>query len=212
MGGQICVDVGVVRCHFCSSVQTPTRCVTLHSLALAQPEPGSGSKQGSSKFGVTGAAASVGAAGNAARSTAASVVATGKTGGAAAASAAETQTAPHSSAVPNRAAMSLLTSADEPDDELDADGCGSHLGHSSATVPRVCLNDLAGGLVAGLDWTGGWTGGPTGRGWTAAFGGSAASVAAFAKPQTSGWQGHAKPICASLQRLSRCMTFPYCSS
>jgi hypothetical protein len=164
------VDVGVVRCHFCSSVQTPTRCVTLHSLALAQPEPGSGSKQGSSKFGVTGAAASVGAAGNAARSTAASVVATGKTGGAAAASAAETflccpKTAPHSSAVPNRAAADAGT--DEPDDELDADGCGSHMvGHCSATVPRGRLNDLADGLVAGLDWTGGWTGGPTGRGWT----------------------------------------------
>ena len=88
VGGQICVDVGVVRCHFCSVVRCPTRCVTLHSLALAQPEPGSGSKQGSSGFGVTGAAASVGAAGNAARSTAASVGAIGKTGGAAAASAA----------------------------------------------------------------------------------------------------------------------------
>ena len=177
MGGQICVDVGVVRCHFCSVVRCPTRCVTLHSLALAQLERGSGSSSVSG-FGVTGAAVSVGAAGNAARSTAASAAASGSAAGGAAAAFAS------ASAVKNRAAAD--GASDAPDDELDADGCGNHLGHCCATVPR-------GRLAAGLDWTGGWTGGPTGRGWTGrAFGCIAASVAAW-------WQGHAKPICESLQ-------------
>ena len=155
VGGQICVDVGVVRCHFCSVVRCPTRC-----LALAQLESGPGSGSGS---GLTGAAAS--AAGGSASASATGAAASASAlaldlGGAAA-------TYGGASTYAASAAWTADAGADELDDEEYAPHvCGRHMGHSIATVPF--------GLLAGRS-SGGRIGGCIGR----AFGGiSAAAMSA----------------------------------
>ena len=210
-GGQICVDVGVVRCHFCSVV----RCLALtqhsgtaQSMAQLELEPGSGSSSGSGS-GVTGAVVSVSTAGNAARSGRSAAASGSAPGGAAAAFASCCIRLCQYSAVKHRAAAAAAAAPSSAvhDDELDEHDCGNQMGHWFATVPR---GRWAGGRGRTAGWTGGggWTGG---RGWTGgAFGcmGIVASVAAW-------WQAfvHAKPICESLQRLSllliSCMTSTY---